>query len=124
MQREEVGQYMKTPVAHEEKSSSCRRTNLFFPEGIIGFNEHKEYVIVQEKSKEPFYWIQSAEDPEVNFIIIDPLEFKDDYEPVLSEADKSILRINEVKECKKKLEDAGLELPESFTIEELKQLLS
>ena len=90
---------MKTSFAHVEYTSPHSKTNMFFPEGIIGFDDHKEYSIIQEKSKEPFFWLQSQKDSEVNFIIIDPLEFEGDYRPVLSDLDKSALRVKGINEC-------------------------
>ncbi len=90
---------MKISSTHEEHSSLLNGTKMFFPEGIIGFEDHKDYGIVNEKSKEPFLWLQSQKDPEINFIIIDPLEFKPDYKPVLAELDKSALQISDIDEC-------------------------
>ena len=74
------------------------KTEIFFPDGVIGFSNYKQYVIIPEKSKEPFYWMQSVKDSELSFIIIKPEEFKPDYQPVLSDADKSILKINTVED--------------------------
>ncbi len=90
---------MKTAITHAEYTLSLEGTKLFFPEGIIGFEDYKEYRIVKEKSKEPFFWLQSEKDSEVNFIIIDPLEFKQDYRPVLAEADKLALQVSDIDEC-------------------------
>ncbi|MFH1092526.1 MAG: flagellar assembly protein FliW [Candidatus Omnitrophota bacterium] len=90
---------MKTSITHGEHILSLNRNKIFFPEGIIGFEEHKKYRIVNEKSKEPFFWLQSQKNPEINFIIIDPLEFKTDYKPALSELDKLALQISDVNEC-------------------------
>ncbi|MCK4995120.1 MAG: flagellar assembly protein FliW [Candidatus Omnitrophica bacterium] len=90
---------MKTSMTQVEQTSSLNGSKMFFPEGIIGFETHKEYRIVSEKSKEPFFWLQSQKDSEINFIIIDPLEFKPDYKPVLSALDISALQINDIEEC-------------------------
>ncbi len=89
---------MKTSSTHAE-NELLSGTKMVFPDGIIGFEDHKEYRIVKEKSKEPFHWLQSENDSEVNFIIIDPLEFKPDYKPVLSEMDKAVLKIRGIEEC-------------------------
>lgn len=90
---------MKTTITREEKDSSQDGTKMFFPEGVIGLENHKEYRIVSEKSKEPFLWMQSQKDPEINFIIIDPLEFKPDYKPIVSSLDKAALQISDIDEC-------------------------
>ena len=90
---------MKTTVKHEEPASLLNGAKMAFPEGIIGFEAHKEYRISSEKSKEPFFWLQAQKDPEVNFIIIDPLEFKADYKPLLLAMDKAALQISDIDEC-------------------------
>ena len=90
---------MKTFVTYEEHTSLFNGAKMFFPEGIIGFEDYKEYRIIKEKSKEPFFWLQSQNDPEINFIIIDPLEFKQAYNPVLAEMDKMALQISDIDEC-------------------------
>ena len=90
---------MKTSVTQGERASLLNGAKVSFPEGIIGFEDHKEYRIADEKSKEPFFWMQSLKDSEVNFIVIDPLEFKSDYKPVLSGMDKTVLQIADNDEC-------------------------
>ncbi|MFH1063296.1 MAG: flagellar assembly protein FliW [Candidatus Omnitrophota bacterium] len=90
---------MKTSVAQVERSARDQATSMFFPEGIIGFSEHKEFSIIDNKSKEPFVWMESAQDNNLSFIIINPKEFKQGYEPILSAADKTALKINDLSEC-------------------------
>jgi flagellar assembly factor FliW len=45
---------------------------VYFPEGLIGFEECKKYLIVNDESSEPFRWLVSLEDEEVAFPILDP----------------------------------------------------
>jgi Uncharacterized protein conserved in bacteria len=90
---------MRTSVTHMEQTSSRKETGILFPDGIIGFSEHKEYTIVPEKSKEPFLWLQSKLNADLSFIIIDPKEFKPDYCPQISETDKTALRVKTIEEC-------------------------
>ena len=90
---------MKTSVVHIEKHATGTNAGIFFPEGVIGFAGFKEYAVIHEKSKAPFFWLQSTDDPALSFIIIDPHEFKPDYDPTLSEIDKTTLGVNDVEEC-------------------------
>lgn len=52
---------------------------LHFPEGLLGFADRKKYVIVQEAAYAPFLWLQSAEDPHLCFVVVDPLTFSPNY---------------------------------------------
>lgn len=90
---------MKTSAAQLERYSREQSTSMVFPEGIIGFSEHKEFSIMFNKSKEPFIWMESCQDSNLSFIIIDPQEFKQGYDPILSSADKTALKINDLSEC-------------------------
>ncbi len=90
---------MKTQIASFERTLTCCPAEIFFPEGIIGFEKHKEYAIINEKSKEPFFWMQAKDNPEAAFIIIDPKEFMAEYDPILSNTDKTFLRVEQACQC-------------------------
>jgi flagellar assembly factor FliW len=48
---------------------------LNFPKGILGFSQLTRYVILEREEIAPFKWIQSVEDPNVAFVIMDPIRF-------------------------------------------------
>jgi flagellar assembly factor FliW len=50
-----------------------------FQEGIIGFEEYKKYLIVDDEDSEPFRWLVSLETPDLNFAMIDPALIIDSY---------------------------------------------
>jgi flagellar assembly factor FliW len=62
--------------------------SLHFPEGILGFPEQKEYVILEHKPDSPFCWLQSTESPELAFVMVDPLLVKSDFLEGLSPSDR------------------------------------
>lgn len=90
---------MKTSTTNAEQSLAKVKESIFFSEGIVGFDEHKKYAIVAEKSKEPFYWMQSKKDEAVSFIVIDPKEFMPEYNPILTDVDKEALKVTNTEEC-------------------------
>ena len=49
-----------------------------FKEGIPGFKEFKQYIIIEDPES-PFVYLQNVEDGEVSFIIINPYLLKEDY---------------------------------------------
>jgi len=52
-----------------------------FPQGIIAFEEIKKYIIIENEDKNiPFSWLQSVDNPDLAFVIINPFIFKSDYE--------------------------------------------
>ncbi len=60
---------------------------ITFPEGILGFEDEKKYVILEDGADSPFKWLHAVDDPDLAFIIIDPRLFYPSYEIVLSKDD-------------------------------------
>lgn len=52
---------------------------LHFPEGIIGFEECRKFLIVHDEDSEPFRWLVSLEDAELSFPLLDPTLLMHDY---------------------------------------------
>lgn len=52
---------------------------ISFPEGLVGFPDARRFVIFDGPEGTPFKWLQSADRPELAFVICDPLTFKPDY---------------------------------------------
>lgn len=68
-----------------------------FPEGIPGFEDTKEFVLLgdtQDKDS-PFKWLQGIDNPQLAFVIIDPKAFKHDYNPELPSSEIEILDIKD-----------------------------
>ncbi len=62
------------------------RQRLEFPHGILGFENLRSFVLL-DAAQPPFYWLQSLEEPEVAFVLINPQFFKPDYQPDLPPED-------------------------------------
>jgi flagellar assembly factor FliW len=65
---------------------------VHFPEGLLGFPDHKDYVILQHRKNSPFCWLQSMSAPDLAFVMTDPLMVKKDYLQYLSPDEKESLR--------------------------------
>lgn len=74
-----------------------------FPEGILGFPDHKKFALINMEVLDPLKLLQSCDEPELAFIVCDPNQFVKDY----------VVRIN--KEAEQKLD---------FKSEKEKQILS
>ena len=68
---------------------------ISFPEGLIGFEGHTQFVLVPSKPGSPFSWLQSTNDPSLAFLVADPNAFFNDYSPELSDRDASTLGLSE-----------------------------
>ena len=57
-----------------------------FEEGIPGFPKLKKYTIIRDHSDDyPFYWMQSLDDSEICFIIMDVFNILPDYNPIVND---------------------------------------
>ena len=58
---------------------------ILLPKGILGFSQLTRYVILEKKEFAPFKWLQSIEDSNVAFVIMDPLQFFPNYKLEVNE---------------------------------------
>lgn len=56
-----------------------------FPQGILGFPDEQQYVLIPLGENNPFYFLQSVTDPAVSFVVTEPHLFFHDYEVELSD---------------------------------------
>ena len=53
---------------------------MTFHEGILGFPQEKRYILLEHEAEgSPFKWLQSLENPNLAFIIVDPLFLEQRY---------------------------------------------
>ena len=52
---------------------------IHFPKGILGFEHRRQFIIVANDEFEPFAYLQSAEDPGLAFIVVNPRLFFPNY---------------------------------------------
>ncbi|OGG53396.1 MAG: hypothetical protein A3F84_20365 [Candidatus Handelsmanbacteria bacterium RIFCSPLOWO2_12_FULL_64_10] len=64
-----------------------------FPNGLPGFERCREFAILEDEESAPFYWMLSAENPRLAFVLIDPFLVWPDYTPRISRDDLKSLSI-------------------------------
>ena len=72
---------------------------LLFPEGLVGFEDLRKFVVMPNEKEGPLFWIQSVEDPQVAFILTDPTGFYYDYKVVPDGREREKLGIDESGDC-------------------------
>jgi flagellar assembly factor FliW len=60
---------------------------LEFPQGMIGFPEHVEYVLLKQRPDSVFMWLHSTTDPALAFPVVLPWAFHWEYEVKLGDED-------------------------------------
>jgi flagellar assembly factor FliW len=52
---------------------------ITFPRGILGFARNKRYVLFPHGENSPFFWLQSVDDGNLAFVVMNPHIVKPDY---------------------------------------------
>lgn len=60
---------------------------ISFPEGILGFNDLRSFVLLDDPNDEIFAWLQSCETPHVAFPVLEPELFTQNYHLMLTKHD-------------------------------------
>jgi flagellar assembly factor FliW len=70
-----------------------------FVEGLVGFENLRDFIVMPNKKNGPLFWIQSVEDPEIAFVLTDPTNFFLDYKVIPNDRERSKLGIEKDDEC-------------------------
>ena len=65
---------------------------IIFPDGILGFEDSRQFILLDIPENEFFKILQDVEREYVSFIVTDPFKFKEDYE--MEVQDNELLKIN------------------------------
>jgi flagellar assembly factor FliW len=72
---------------------------LRFPEGLIGFEDLRDFIVMPNAKEGPLFWIQSVDDPAVAFVLTDPTNFFPDYVALPDRNEQKKLGMGEQGEC-------------------------
>ncbi|WP_418791021.1 flagellar assembly protein FliW [Phosphitispora sp. TUW77] len=61
--------------------------------GLLGFEDYTKYVLLDHDDKSPYKWLQSLENPELAFVVMEPFVFFPDYQFELSQNDIKELEV-------------------------------
>ncbi len=64
-----------------------------FPEGLLGFNELRRFVLLDDPSDEIFAWLQSCDEPGIAFPLLEPELFTSNYSVSLTKHDLEVLNL-------------------------------
>lgn len=69
---------------------------IYFKEGIFGFENFKKYIIIEfESGSDNLLCLQSIDDEELAFVLMNPFNLMSEYKPQLSDSDIEDLDIDE-----------------------------
>ena len=91
---------MKIKTATLGEVEAYPESFITLQEGLIGFEDHNEFVLLELADYEPFRWLLSYTDPGLSFPLLDPKPLIPGYEIKLQESEKQLLGLEENEEPK------------------------
>jgi flagellar assembly factor FliW len=88
---------MKAVQAYDpatELKLKSRDAVIHFDEGLIGFSEFKDFILMENESLAPFRLLQSLESPEVGFLVLEPTALISNYYDRVPQRDWDCLEVN------------------------------
>lgn len=64
-------------------------------DGLVGFPNLRDFVLLAHKPDSPFKWLQSLDEPALAFLVVDPAGYVEGFSPELSKADTGALHLSE-----------------------------
>jgi flagellar assembly factor FliW len=75
------------------KSELATDDVVTFPQGLPGFAEMKRYRLYHEHGDIRVFWLQSEEDPELQFSAVDPVDIRIQYRFSLTDEESALLQV-------------------------------
>ena len=84
-----------------------------FSEGVPGFRDARKFVLLGKiEDDAPFQWLQSVDNPDIAFVVINPFMFKPDYDIDIDDGEVENL---DIKDISKVLVYSIVVIPEDVT---------
>jgi flagellar assembly factor FliW len=78
-----------------ETPAAARRDLVRMPNGMLGFEEIKNYLLTNNPEEHPFAWLQVQDNAALAFVVIDPFVALPDYQPDIPQADVEFLNLKQ-----------------------------
>lgn len=72
---------------------------ITFPDGLIGFEDLRDFIVMPNREEGLLFWIQSVDDRDVAFLLTDPNNFFLDYAVVPDKVEQGKLEVKSADEC-------------------------
>ncbi|MBF0423198.1 MAG: flagellar assembly protein FliW [Magnetococcales bacterium] len=67
-------------------------------DGLLGFPMSRRYVMFPYSDDSSFFWLQSVDEPEISFIVVNPFDFFSDLEFEVSDADAGSIGLEKLED--------------------------
>lgn len=75
------------------------KSAIYFPDGLIGFENLRKFIVMPSRKEGPLFWIQSVDDSEIAFVVTDPTNFFPDYNVAPDAGELARLEASTLEDC-------------------------
>lgn len=68
---------------------------IHFPKGLLGFESLREFMVMPSENEDPLICLQSLEDPQVAFLLVDPKRYFPDYRIDIGQQEAGVLGLDQ-----------------------------
>lgn len=87
---------MKCAEMIEPETPAAARLELVrMPNGMLGFEAIKDYMLTSDPDELPFAWLKVKDNAALAFVVVDPFVVVPDYQPDIPQADVDFLKLNQ-----------------------------
>lgn len=72
---------------------------IFFPKGLMGFENQREFALVRVREGSAFFLLQSSSEPSLGLMVADPYVYVPDYRIRIGSAEQDLLRLKSIREA-------------------------
>lgn len=72
---------------------------IHFPQGLVGFEDEREFVLLQLRPEAAMLILQSMKTPQLGLLVADPFTFIESFKPVVGEAEMALLQLGNLEEA-------------------------
>jgi len=76
----------------------ARESIIYFPHGLIGLDDKRDFVLIQVRENSPFLLLQCVTDARLGLLVADPYPFMPDYNVKLEAPEKKALRVENIRQ--------------------------
>jgi flagellar assembly factor FliW len=78
-----------------ELPTVARRDTVRMPNGMLGFEQIKDYVLTTNPEEHPFAWLQVQDNVALAFVVMDPFIALPEYQPDIPQSDVEFLKLKQ-----------------------------
>lgn len=86
---------MKINTSRFGEMEATESALLVMKGAILGFERRSRYILLTHDPDTPLWWLQSVDDPDLAFVVVNPRVVKPDYNPAIDDEDLAFLDIKD-----------------------------